>query len=74
MNIILLCSLNSPALRRTADAFFKEMSPFLLHMGMFVPTIMGQCTPEQQMHWLPKALNLQIIGTYAQVRLFIQYK
>ncbi|KAJ0182749.1 hypothetical protein K1T71_002118 [Dendrolimus kikuchii] len=61
--------LNSPALRRTADAFFKDMSPFLLHMGMFVPTIMGQCTPEQQMRWLPKALNLQIIGTYAQTEL-----
>lgn len=54
-------------LRITADAFFKELSPFLLHMGMFVPGIMGQCTLEQQAKWLPRALDMQIIGTYAQV-------
>ncbi|XP_049873576.1 probable peroxisomal acyl-coenzyme A oxidase 1 isoform X1 [Pectinophora gossypiella] len=36
---------------------------------MFVPSIMGQCTPEQQAYWLPKALDLQIIGTYAQTEL-----
>lgn len=58
---------SSPALRRTADAYFKEISPFLLHLGMFVPTIMGQGTPEQQAEWLPRALDMQIIGTYAQV-------
>uniref|UniRef100_A0A2A4J068 Acyl-coenzyme A oxidase n=1 Tax=Heliothis virescens TaxID=7102 RepID=A0A2A4J068_HELVI len=61
--------LNSPMLRRTSDAFFKEVSPFLLHLGMFVPTIMGQCTPEQQAYWLPRALDMQIIGTYAQTEL-----
>ncbi|KAJ8735314.1 hypothetical protein PYW07_006934 [Mythimna separata] len=60
---------SSPVIRRTADAFFKEVSPFLLHLGMFVPTIMGQCTPEQQSHWLPRALDMQIIGTYAQTEL-----
>ncbi|KAM3958972.1 acyl-coenzyme A oxidase 1 [Aphomia sociella] len=61
--------LNSPIFRRTSDAFFKEMSPLLLHMGMFVPTIMGQCTSEQQSYWLPRALDLQIIGAYAQTEL-----
>ncbi|XP_026731714.1 probable peroxisomal acyl-coenzyme A oxidase 1 [Trichoplusia ni] len=61
--------LNSPILRRTADAFFKEVSPFLLHLGMFVPTLMGQCTQEQQAYWLPRALDMQIIGTYAQTEL-----
>ncbi|KAJ8736598.1 hypothetical protein PYW08_007254 [Mythimna loreyi] len=60
---------SSPVIRRTADAFFKEVSPFLLHLGMFVPTIMGQCTPEQQSYWLPRALDMQIIGTYAQTEL-----
>ncbi|KAJ2940648.1 hypothetical protein O0L34_g14755 [Tuta absoluta] len=59
----------SPVLRRTSDAFFKDISPFLLHLGMFVPSIMGQCTPEQQAHWLPRALSMQIIGTYAQTEL-----
>ncbi|XP_028031565.1 probable peroxisomal acyl-coenzyme A oxidase 1 isoform X3 [Bombyx mandarina] len=60
---------NSSVLRRTADAFFKDISPFLLHLGMFVPTIMGQGTPEQQSYWLPRALDFQIIGTYAQTEL-----
>ncbi|CAH0592213.1 unnamed protein product [Chrysodeixis includens] len=36
---------------------------------MFVPTLMGQCTPEQQAYWLPRALDMQIIGTYAQTEL-----
>ncbi|KPJ00249.1 putative peroxisomal acyl-coenzyme A oxidase 1 [Papilio xuthus] len=62
-------ALGSPGLRRTADAFFKDVSPFMLHLGMFVPTIIGQCTPEQQAHWLPKALEMQIIGAYAQTEL-----
>ncbi|XP_028156323.1 probable peroxisomal acyl-coenzyme A oxidase 1 [Ostrinia furnacalis] len=61
--------LSSPVLQRTSDAFFKEISPFLLHFGMFVPTIIGQCTPEQQAKWLPLAMDLQIIGTYAQTEL-----
>ncbi|XP_037968379.2 probable peroxisomal acyl-coenzyme A oxidase 1 [Plutella xylostella] len=62
-------SFGSPVLRRTSDAFFKEISPFLLHLGMFVPTIMGQATPEQQAQWLPRALNMEILGTYAQTEL-----
>ncbi|KAL0901877.1 hypothetical protein ABMA27_007032 [Loxostege sticticalis] len=61
--------LTSPVLQRTSDAFFKEISPFLLHFGMFVPTIIGQCTPEQQAKWLPLAMDLKIIGTYAQTEL-----
>jgi acyl-CoA oxidase len=35
---------------------------------MFIPAIMGQGTVEQQNKWLPRALNLEIIGTYAQVK------
>ncbi|KAG6460353.1 hypothetical protein O3G_MSEX011931 [Manduca sexta] len=60
---------NSFVLRRIADAFFKEISPLLLHLGMFVPTILGQCTAEQQSEWLPRALSMQVIGTYAQTEL-----
>ncbi|XP_047531391.1 probable peroxisomal acyl-coenzyme A oxidase 1 [Vanessa atalanta] len=59
----------TPVIRRTGDAFFKDISPFMLHLGMFVPTIMGQCTAEQQGIWLPKALDMQIIGAYAQTEL-----
>lgn len=34
---------------------------------MFIPAIIGQGSIEQQNKWLPRALNLEIIGTYAQV-------
>ncbi|XP_059058432.1 probable peroxisomal acyl-coenzyme A oxidase 1 [Achroia grisella] len=64
-----LLGFTSPVFRRIADAYFKEVSPFLLHVGMFIPTIMGQCTPEQQAHWLPRALAFEIAGTYAQTEL-----
>ncbi|CAH1400305.1 unnamed protein product [Nezara viridula] len=36
---------------------------------MFLPTIMGQGTIEQQAHWISKAWNCQILGTYAQTEL-----
>ncbi|KAJ8735313.1 hypothetical protein PYW07_006933 [Mythimna separata] len=61
--------MNFLAVRRTADAFFKEVTPLLQQFGQFVPTILGQCTPEQLSCWLPKALGLKIIGTYAQTEL-----
>ncbi|XP_049873387.1 probable peroxisomal acyl-coenzyme A oxidase 1 isoform X2 [Pectinophora gossypiella] len=47
----------------------KDISPLLLHMGMFVPTIIGQASSEQLAEWLPKALNMEYIGTYAQTEL-----
>lgn len=34
---------------------------------MFIPTIMGQGTIEQQGEWVGRAFSNQIIGTYAQV-------
>ncbi|XP_004932403.1 probable peroxisomal acyl-coenzyme A oxidase 1 isoform X2 [Bombyx mori] len=54
---------------RVQMGVFKDISPFMLHMGMFVPTIMNQSAPDQAAEWLPKALNLEIIGTYAQTEL-----
>lgn len=50
-------------------AVLKDISPFMLHVGMFVPTIVSQSTPEQMQEWLPKAQSMQIIGTYAQTEL-----
>ena len=35
---------------------------------MFAPAISGQGTPDQQEMWLQRALNCNILGTYAQVR------
>ncbi|KAH1202266.1 Peroxisomal acyl-coenzyme A oxidase 1 [Glycine max] len=40
-----------------------------LQLGMFVPTIKGQGTEEQQQKWLPLAHKMQIIGCYAQTEL-----
>ncbi|KAK9834972.1 hypothetical protein WJX81_000797 [Elliptochloris bilobata] len=40
-----------------------------LHIGMFIPTLLSQATPDQQAEWLPKALGLRLIGTYAQTEL-----
>ncbi|KAM3960886.1 acyl-coenzyme A oxidase 1-like [Aphomia sociella] len=54
---------------RVQSGIIKDISPFMLHMGMFVPTIIGQATSDQASEWLPKALSLQILGTYAQTEL-----
>ncbi|KAL0901881.1 hypothetical protein ABMA27_007036 [Loxostege sticticalis] len=51
------------------QSLVPQQMPLLLHMGMFVPTIIGQGSPEQQAEWLPKALSMQIMGTYAQTEL-----
>lgn len=40
-----------------------------LHIGMFMPSILSQGTPEQQAKWLPLCNSLRIIGTYAQTEL-----
>jgi acyl-CoA oxidase len=39
------------------------------HYGLFLPTILGQGSQEQIMHWLPRALRFEIIGSYAQTEL-----
>lgn len=47
----------------------KEGLPIGVHYVMFLPTILGQGTPEQQGQWLGRAWNCEIIGTYAQTEL-----
>ncbi|XP_019847959.2 probable peroxisomal acyl-coenzyme A oxidase 1 [Bactrocera dorsalis] len=51
------------------SALIKEGNPMMLHFVMFVPTIMGQGTVEQQIEWLTKAWDCNILGTYAQTEL-----
>jgi acyl-CoA oxidase len=36
---------------------------------MFIPTLLSQASAEQQAEWLPKALGLKLVGTYAQTEL-----
>ncbi|CAH1737123.1 probable peroxisomal acyl-coenzyme A oxidase 1 [Aphis gossypii] len=51
------------------SAIIKDGSPFAVHYVMFIPTIMGQGTLEQQGEWVGRAFSNQIIGTYAQTEL-----
>ncbi|XP_045509521.1 probable peroxisomal acyl-coenzyme A oxidase 1 [Colias croceus] len=50
-------------------AIFGDGNPLALHYVMFIPTVMGQGTVEQQAYWIGRAFNLSIIGTYAQTEL-----
>lgn len=50
------------------SGLLKEGNPLSVHFVMFLPTIMGQGTSEQQAEWMGRAWNLEIMGTYAQVR------
>ena len=43
--------------------------PAALRAGMFIPSLLSQGSDEQQAYWLPKAMSLEIIGTYAQTEL-----
>jgi len=51
------------------SAILKEGNPLGLHFVMFIPTIMGQGTVEQQGKWLSRAYNMEIVGTYAQTEM-----
>ena len=50
-------------------AYPLEESPHGLHTGMFIPALMGQSTVEQQKHWLNRAQQYEMLGTYAQTEL-----
>eukprot|EP00301_Raphidiophrys_heterophryoidea_P026218 c8999_g1_i1.p1 GENE.c8999_g1_i1~~c8999_g1_i1.p1 ORF type:complete len:699 (+),score=214.77 c8999_g1_i1:63-2159(+) len=39
------------------------------HYGLFLPTIMGQSSSQQLMEWLPRVLQMKMIGSYAQTEL-----
>ena len=49
-----------------ASVSFGPISP---HYGLFVPTLMGQCSREQKGWWLERARRCEIIGGYAQTEL-----
>ncbi|KAH3964189.1 hypothetical protein HBI26_174300 [Parastagonospora nodorum] len=54
---------------KLAEYLNDEMSPYFLHMSMFVTTVREQGSEEQQSYWMPKILNYDIIGCYAQTEL-----
>ncbi|KAK3931837.1 putative peroxisomal acyl-coenzyme A oxidase 1 [Frankliniella fusca] len=51
------------------SAILKDGNPLALHYVMFLPTLAGQGTVEQQAYWISRAWNLEIVGTYAQTEL-----
>ncbi|XP_071767690.1 peroxisomal acyl-coenzyme A oxidase 1 isoform X1 [Centroberyx gerrardi] len=44
-------------------------APLDIHLGMFLPTLLNQATPEQMDRFFMAAWNLEIIGTYAQTEM-----
>ncbi|KAG2236440.1 acyl-CoA dehydrogenase/oxidase C-terminal [Thamnidium elegans] len=54
---------------RLANFLYDQSTPFSLHYGMFIPTLMSQTTNEQKKLFLEPALKHKIIGCYAQTEL-----
>lgn len=55
-------------------AIIKQNVPFNVHSIMFLPSLIGQGTPEQQEEWVERAFKNSILGTYAQVMfIYINY-
>lgn len=46
-----------------------ENLPIDVHLSMFIPLMMYHSGPDQRRRWLDDALNLKIIGAYAQTEL-----
>lgn len=48
---------------------FPEGVPIGVHYGMFIPGILGHGDDDQMSKWLGDAMDLKIIGCYAQTEL-----
>ncbi|KAL3437012.1 acyl-CoA dehydrogenase/oxidase C-terminal [Aspergillus tetrazonus] len=59
----------TPAEHEMAEYLVDEVSPYMLHMGMFITTLQEQGSDEQRQEWLPKIEKWEIIGAYAQTEL-----
>lgn len=51
------------------SSLIKDGNPLALHYVMYIPTLMGQGSYQQQAEWIQKAWNCTMIGTYAQTEL-----
>jgi acyl-CoA oxidase len=52
-----------------AEYLVDDVSPYFLHMEMFITTIREQASEEQRAYWLPLIESWKIIGAYAQTEL-----
>ncbi|CAJ0923082.1 unnamed protein product, partial [Mesorhabditis belari] len=51
------------------EVFGDDGFPLSIHFVMFLPAIQGQADDEQAEQWIPRAMRLEFIGTYAQTEL-----
>lgn len=54
---------------KMAEYLLDDVSPYYLHMEMFITTIREQASEEQRAYWLPLIESWKIIGAYAQTEL-----
>jgi acyl-CoA oxidase len=54
---------------KLAEALIDDVSPYYLHMHMFVTTLREQASDAQQAHLMPLVEGFKIIGAYAQTEL-----
>lgn len=47
----------------------REGSPVSVHYDMFIPALKNLGTPQQQAEWIPRTINCNIIGAYAQTEM-----
>ncbi|KAL5001038.1 acyl-CoA dehydrogenase/oxidase [Aspergillus recurvatus] len=59
----------TPHEHEMAEYLVDDVSPYMLHMGMFITTIREQGSDEQRKEWLPRIEKCEIIGAYAQTEL-----
>lgn len=56
------------------SALLKDGNPLVVHYVMFIPTLMGQGSVQQQADWLLRAWSGNIVGTYAQVYHLVHFR
>ncbi|KAE8359934.1 acyl-CoA dehydrogenase/oxidase C-terminal [Aspergillus caelatus] len=54
---------------KMAETLVDDVSPYYLHLHMFITTIREQASDAQQAYWLPLIESFKIIGAYAQTEL-----
>lgn len=56
-----------------AMTLIDDHIPFGLHFSAFIPVLESQGSDEQIAEWLPRCLNLEVLGAYAQTELGMYY-
>lgn len=54
---------------KMAEYLVSDVSPYFLHLEMFVTTVREQANEAQRAHWMPLIESWKIIGAYAQTEL-----